>query len=168
MALQIPQLPIIFRLLDILMIPLMFVLGGLRKDSLQETHPWHLWRHLTPETVDTSKAVRHIGTDKSFDHHFAFLFHAPIFGGWKKYIVLQPKGYDGPFRIGWVTYKNNKLSEIAVHKLIIKNSKIRVLSGTPNFSGYFFALTIKGEQIPLEKVGEGTLGDKRYPGVRLF
>ncbi|HBO64354.1 TPA: hypothetical protein DD425_00130 [Candidatus Saccharibacteria bacterium] len=146
----------------------MFVLGGCRRDAIQETHPWHLWKGFSEKDIDTYKSVKHSGGDEALKRHFGFLFHAPIFGGWKNYIALRPRNYSGTYRIGWVIYKKNRLQEASIHKLVLNSSPIRLLSGSELFSGYFFAINEEGEQIDLEIVGSGRLGDGQFPQSRLF
>lgn len=166
-----PKISTVLRLLDFAMIPIMFVLGGFKLDSIQETHAWHSFRKFKPDDVDLSKALSNTGTDeRSFKRRLVFLFHAPIFGGWKNYIVLAPKRSIETFFIGWLVYdkSTNKLLEKGVHKLPIKNGSIRMLSGPPNYKGYFFAVDKEGNQIEIKRVGTGRLGDHKYPGVRLF
>ena len=168
---RMPKLLPLFRLIDWAMVPIMFVLGGFKKDSVQETHPWHCFRGFSPDDIDQSLAVPHQGTDNStFKRHFLFLFHAPILGGWKNYVVLQPKQPTTPFYIGWVTYhKDTKAPlDIGINKLPIVDRAVRLLSGPPHYAGYFFAIDDKGRQIALEKVATGRLGDNAHPGLRLL
>jgi hypothetical protein len=164
----IPKTPGFFRLVDFAMKPIMFVLGGFNRNSLQETHPWHLYRNIDEKNIDLSLVYTHQGDDSSLiQKHALFLFHSPIFGGWKKYIVLEPSTSERPFYIGWtIQTKNTRKTE--VHKLPIYENSIRVLSGSPLFSGYFFALSAEGEQVPIKCIGQGRLGDGQYSDVRLY
>lgn len=153
------------------MVPIMSVLGGFKSDAIQETHPWHSFRAFNPHDIDRTLSVANTGTETtSFKRHFAFLFHAPIFGGWKQYVALAPIEPVAPFYIGWLVYdtKTKKLLENGINKLPIYNGGIRVLSGPPNYSGFFFAIDANGTQIALKEVGRGVLGDKQFKGFRLF
>lgn len=169
---SIPKLPLFFRVLDYAMVPIMFVLGGFNRDSMQETHPWHSYRNFDVRTIDSRLTVAHTGTEVSrLKQHFVFLFHAPLFGGWKNYSVYMPAEARRPFFIGWVIYdtqSTKKLCEIGINKLSIYDASIRMLDGPPNYTGYFFAIDSSGKQIKLERTGSGRLGDNKYPGLRLF
>lgn len=165
---NVPATPKVLRIVDYLMLPLMLFLGGFQKDSIQETHPWHLWRRFKINDIDQNKTLPFTGQGEKLKSHFLFLFHAPIFGGWKKYIVLQPTNYSGKYRVGWVVYRNGKQKEASIHKLLINNSPARLLSGSEKYSGYFFAIDASGRQIELEIAGKGVLGDNNFPGTRLL
>ncbi len=167
---KLPKMNPMLQFADSALTPIMFILGGFKSDSVQQTHAWHSFRDFDLKDVDLDQAVPHAGTDnRSFKRHFLFLFHAPIFGGWKNYIVLAPKQPIDTFFIGWIIYdkSTNKLLEKGIHKLPIKN-RIRMLSGPPNYKGYFFAVDKNGNQIEIKQAGSGILGDHKYPGTRLF
>ena len=169
MKLKIPKTLFIFRVIDILMIPLMYVLGGFKSDSLQETHPWHSWRDFSENDIDIKESVVTFGTDeKTFSKHFLFLFHAPLFGGWKNYTVYAPTNGTPIFHIGWIVHENTILKEIGISTLPIKNGAIRMLDGPPTYKVNFFAIDKNGNQVALHKVGSGRLGDYKYRGIRLF
>lgn len=162
------KLPKIYRIADFLLIPIMFILGGFKKDSIQETHPWHVWRKFNLEEIDTSKTTTHKGTDTSvYKKHYLFLFHAPLFGGWKNYSVLESAHRDS-FYIGWGMYEGDVLAGKGLNRLLIKDGRVRMLDGPLNYHGFYFGINEKGEQVVLKKVGRGRLGDRKYPGVRLF
>ena len=169
MKFNIPETPFIFRLIDILMIPVMYVLGCFKLDSLQETHPWHSWRNFSENDINKNDSVTITGTDqKTFVKHFLFLFHAPIFGGWKNYSVYSPENNVRLFHIGWIVYENETLKEVGISKLPIKNGAIRMLDGPPAYVVTFFAINGEGNQIKIKRIGNGRLGDNRYRGIRLF
>ncbi|MFZ1250454.1 MAG: hypothetical protein WAR37_03370 [Candidatus Microsaccharimonas sp.] len=169
MAFTIPKTPLFYRFLDYLLIPVMFILGGFKMASLQETHPWHSWRIFSVEDVDKSKAVVTKGTDsKSYSKHFLFLFHAPLFGGWKNYSVYTPMQSIQHFHIGWIVYKQGVVIEKGIHKLLIKNGAIRTLDGPLSYETVFFAINENGKQIALRKKDSGQLGDGRFSEFRLF
>ena len=149
----------------------MFILGGFRRDSIQETHPWHCYRKFDPGHIDLKMAISNIGNEEhSFRRHFLFLFHAPILGGWKNYIALRPVSDDRPFYVGWLVRntKTNELLEIAINKLPIHDDEVRLLNGPPHYSVYFFVLNASGQQAKAKLIGKGRLGDNKYPNSRLF
>lgn len=56
-ALRPEPLPMWTKIADVAMRPLMFVLGGFRRDSMQETHPWHCQRDIDPSLIDPALTV---------------------------------------------------------------------------------------------------------------
>lgn len=168
---HVPKTPAFLRMVDFFMIPVMFVLGGFRRDSMQETHPWHVFRGFEAGDINRELAVASRGDDTDgFQRHLLFLFHAPIFGGWKNYSVLAPKEPVSEFRIGWLVYhaETGELIEKGVNKLPVTNGAIRLLNGPPYYSSHFFAVDAEGKQVAMQKTGQGRLGDGKNPGVRLF
>ena len=154
---------------DILMVPVMFALRGFRTDSLQETHVWHI-QLVGPKDIDRKLTIAGASADNSrYDGHFSFLFHAPIFGGWKNYSVYEVDQQYTPFHIGWIgSNMRTGTTECAVQRLPIFDTRIRMLDGTPSMQTSFFAVGSTGKQIPLRCVGHGRLGDGQYLSVRLF
>lgn len=169
MEVKIPQTLLIFRIIDFLMIPGMYILGGFKRDSIQETHPWHVWREFSEKSINSQDAVTINGTDsRTFRRHFLFLFHAPIFGGWKNYSVYSLFDTSRVFHIGWIVYENGTLKEKGVNKLPIKNGSIKMLDGPPASMITFFGVDIDGKQVKIHKTGNGRLGDGKYRHIRLF
>lgn len=169
MKFDVPAPSIWIRIGDVLMIPIMWLLAGFHPHKIQETHRWHTWRHLTSNDIDKKKALllkKKDGTGVS--KRLWFWFHVPILGGWKKYIVVGPKKNVASFRIGWAIENNGTFEEIAIHKLPIYNNAVRLLYGPSNNTVVFFAIDAEGKQIDITQKGSGTLGDNKYPGVRLF
>ena len=168
MQLHVPRLPGFYRIIDFCMLPIMFLLGWLRRDAMQETHAWHVWRDFRSGDINQALSVKYTGSDRTFHRHYVFLFHVPMLGGWKKYLVVQPHDKKLDYRIGWIVYDKKRLKRVGVQRLIVHKQPIRILSGPANYSGYFFAVDVDGKQIKLEKIGEGMLGDGKYPNTRLF
>lgn len=151
------------------MIPVMWVIGGFRRDAMQETHHWHIADISAQPWFDPKEAVAVHGTETNVvKKRYGFIFHMPIIGGWKEYVALQPKKPVASYRIGW-TGHSDRPERVSIHKLPIRGDQVvRMLSGPAGSQQYFFALDEKGDQIPLTNIGKGALGDKRYPGSRLF
>ncbi len=162
-----------FRLLDWLLRPIMFVLGGCKADSIQETHYWHCQR-IDMADVDPRFSVSIPGDDKSGVAANSLLpfprFHAPLFGGWRNYAVLQVQETAPIWHVGWVHRKFPSGSRPRAHvqRLPIESREIKVLKQPRGFLTDFFALDANGRQLLLKAVDEGVLGDMRYPEVRLF
>jgi hypothetical protein len=160
------------RLAGIALIPIMFMLRGFKSDSLQETHPWHI-KNIDARKVDLSLSVLNHGSDRSKYGKrglLSFLFHAPIFGGWKDFSVYEVDALRKPFYVGWLTYRSSddKLISAQLNRLKIKYPRIRLLDGNELTWGYYFAIDADGYQLKLRKVGQGKIGDKSYLDVRLF
>lgn len=79
------------------------------------------------------------------------LFHIPLFGGWKNYVVLQPADSDQGWHIGWLAHDVAGVSRIKVR------GPVRLLLGSGNVS--FFGVNTEGEQIKLCKIAQGRIGD---------
>ena len=169
LSLKPSKIPALFRLFDYIMIPLMFVLGGFKRDSLQETHPWHCYREFNVESIDIAKTLKVQGEERAFKKHFLFLFHAPIFGGWKRYCVLAPTNTGTPFHIGWIV-KNiyDDIIDYGINKKPISDPAVRMLTGPTSHQTLFFAVDDTGNQLNLTKIGEGVLGDGKHPEFRLL
>jgi hypothetical protein len=80
------------------------------------------------------------------------LFHLPIFGGWRQYIVLAAE-HHGKWHIGWSTPDQTAVSRLALNA----DEPVRMLLGPGSVS--FFAITAEGFQIPLAMIGQGRIGD---------
>jgi len=146
-----------YRILDILLWPFMWVFGGINF-PVQETHPWHVKKHQW-----IGKGTKIIGSDVNakFSHtgiskYFGF-YHMPILGGLTKYVILEASGFDNYWNVGWDNY---------IQILKIYNDKIKLLVGKEGFSS--FALADTKKEIELKIVGFGELGDRKYNGIRLF
>lgn len=80
------------------------------------------------------------------------LFHLPILGGWKNYVVLEPYCKAQEWHIGWISEDVSGISRIKVR------GPARLLLGPCNVS--FFGINTDGYQIAIQKVGEGQIGDR--------
>ena len=150
------------RTADLAMWPLMLALGRFNLDSVQETHPWHI-QNINPEQIKADLSIHVEGKAETIPGRFGPLFH--MFGGWKNYVALQA---EPPYHIGWVFHKKGVIKQSAVDRLLIEGKNVRMLTGPQDTETQFFALKPSGEQILLEKIGEGVLGDKNFPKTRLL
>lgn len=162
-------LPLHIRILDILMYPLMFALGGFKVgESVQRTHTWHNVK-IDPESLNQYLAERVRGRDYSKVSKNEVIpgqFHMPLFGGWKEYVVLQlrdPGPVDQWF-VGWVTLERGaELSRIPLH-----NREVKMLTGPKGTTTDFFAVDTQGNQKGLEVLDYGTHGDRKYGHLPLL
>lgn len=146
---------IIFRMIDILLWPFMFILGGF-KFPVQETHAWHVmnWKWTGKDIL----IVKQKDKKAKFGHTAPLgLFHMPIFGGLTKCVVIEASGFDKYWYIGW---QNN------LHRLKIHQKKITMLVGKEGFIAY--GLGDNGKNLKLKIVGYADLGDSSLRGLRLF
>lgn len=158
------------RFFDKLMFPVMLILGKLRKDSVQETHAWHIQK-IDSNWVNTKMSLKMPLDDTSVHQgRNLFLFHAPIFGGWSRYSVYEVAlDVKLPFHVGWIKRdKKSSKVESCVNRLPIFERKIRLLNGTPRFDVIMFAVSSEGVQVPIKKVDKGKLGDNKDADIRLF
>ena len=147
----------------------MFVLGGFKRDSIQETHPWHCYREFNVENIDRAKTLKVQGEERALKKHFLFLFHAPTFGGWKRYCVFAPTNASTPFYIGWIVKSmQDDINDYGINKKPIFDSAVRMLTGPTSQQTLFFAVDDEGNQLKLTKIGEGVLGDGKHPEFRLL
>jgi hypothetical protein len=151
----------------------MFILGGCKVDSIQETHRWH-GQHIDASDIEETLSVFVEGNDNApvkTNALYPFpIFHAPVLGGWRNYTVLQVQSAEPYWHVGWIhrRYPLNSRPRSHVQRLRIFTREIRVLTQAIGFQTEYFALDPSGRQIPLRIVGQGVLGDRRFPQVRLF
>lgn len=170
---NIPEYKWYHLILDTLMFPIMwFILGAWLKGNYQEepqsTHFWnnkkwyknpmkfpeeqlYLREQLKNQEQDGT-AVKFEGNQKETGpENPGVRSHTTLIGGWKNYWVLQPKDHTGIWYVGWWS------PEVKGFSFIPLNGKVRLTVGKGYC--YFYGLNEKGKVIPIEKVGEGQIGD---------
>jgi hypothetical protein len=159
---------------DCIMRPLMLMLGGFRRDSIQETHFWHN-QPIDQSQIDKALSVVIAGDDDratvTTNRVFPLpMFHVPILGGWRNYAVLEVQSDVPYWHVGWVHIACTPGSRLlcTVQRLRIADRQIRVLTQSLGFVTEYFAVGPTGEQLPLSVIDRGVLGDMRYPMIRLF
>lgn len=173
---HIKNTPFYFRVLDFFLWPFMWLLAGTKLELPQETHYWHIQKidcNIIEKTLSSDLNIVLEGDDKSrfsMDISNFGLFHMPIFGGWKNYIILKAESFTHHWNIGWRIYSNTPVaaSKCEIQKLPISSPFIKLLKGLPGQKVEFFAIDSDGSQAPLHLVGEGRLGDGKFRNVRLF
>jgi hypothetical protein len=139
---------------DALMLPLMYLLQMNIREVPQRTHFWN-------NTKYPNDAVRHLDADAIISipgdaiasrRWFGPLpiFHMPIIGGWKKFVVLEPTVPQDQWYIGWIAGDTLGVSHITLR------AEVRVLQGPG--AAQFFGQNEHGEQIQLRQVGVGEVG----------
>jgi hypothetical protein len=159
---------------DSVMRPLMLMLGGFKRDSIQETHFWHN-QPINQSQLDSSLSLVIAGDDEgatvTTNRVFPFpMFHIPILGGWRNYAVLEVKSGVPYWHVGWFHRACTPGSRLlaTVQRLRITERQVRVLTQAVGFVTEYFAVGPAGEQLRLIEADRGVLGDMRYPSIRLF
>ena len=150
--LEVPPFGWVAKLADILMIPVMYVLSGTFKESPQCTHRWNN-KKLSEKDLQFFDESLMLFAEKdliAMRDHFVFLFHLPVFGGWKEYVVIEPLK-KSEWHVGW---KTGLVTGVSMIKL---SGPVRVLRG-PKDSLFFGVDAKTGEQIPLQEIGRGRIG----------
>ena len=163
-----------WRVIDYLMIPLMKLISLAPFERPQESHAWHAQKigQTDIESMNLEKCVQVEGYDSSYIKTGAGpLFHIPLIGGWKDYIVLQVDMTDKIWHVGWIVRESKSLQVLRseIHKLPLFENKVRLLVGPIERVTTFFATNNNGIQLPLKIIGKGKMGDgSNYSKVRLF
>jgi len=133
----------------------MWILGGF-VFPVQETHAWHVKKHNWKNTEGL--VINEIDRKAKFGHEAPLgLFHMPVFGGLTKYVVIEATGFNRYWNIGW---------EDNIQSLRIKQNRIAMLVGKNGFVAY--GLGDSKNNLKLQIVGYGNLGDFKYKNIRLF
>ena len=128
-------------------------LGG-AEDSPQLTHRWNNRRLSKEESEILSPYLmtRVAGEPSAARMWWGIIpvFHLPLWG-WKHYVVVRPRRWFSPWYVGWYTQTFSGMSLIPIQ------GEVRLLIGPGDVR--FFALDPSGQQLPIEEVGRGKLGD---------
>ncbi len=143
------------RWLDIAMLPLMYLLQGTLRESPQITHRWNNRRLSNQEfsLIDSSLTVRADADTEAPERWFGPLpiFHTPVFGGWKKFVVLEPaEPVSGQWFVGWIAFDLAGMSKLPL------SGQVRLLRGPQQTR--FFGFDCDGNQIALRHVADGEVG----------
>ena len=115
------------RVADYLMLPVMYILQGNFRESPQRTHRWNNI-HLKTEDLSSLDADKIESVSADGDSSTWWIgpmphFHMPIFGGWKNFVVLEPKNPQNVWYVGWLIG-----DFIGFSKIPLKN-KVRLCRG---------------------------------------
>jgi len=139
---------------DYLMMPVMYILQGNFKEIPQRTHRWNNV-HLRVDDIISLEAdkIETIAADTTSSSWWVGPiphFHMPIFGGWKKFVVIQPKESQKEWFVGWVLGDFMGLSKIPLKR------NVRLCLGPLPLQ--FFGVDSDGRQIDIDIVGYGAIG----------
>ena len=138
---------------NILMIPMMYVVSGNLFESPQRTHMWNNTKLTFSEVYELvdAKKLFFCGVESSRRWISVLpIFHIPILGGWKTYVVLQPSE-NVEWYVGWISKDVSGVSRIRLR------GPVRLLLGPSDVS--FFGINAEGRQINILKKGVGTIGE---------
>lgn len=151
---------------DVLMIPIMYIASGTFREAPQRTHRWNNTK-LDPQEVKHLRDEMKVfcdGVSSEAQARFVFgipVFHIPIVGGWKEYVVLQPSDVNEKWHVGWIPPDEPGVSRLTVC------GPARVLLGPGAVS--FFGVDTEGNQIPIHEIARGRIGDNGpYANVPLL
>lgn len=133
---------------DVLVLPCMYALSCIPGESTRRTQFWN-HRFLSEAEIaslDLSLMVEVQGIEGELPS-----YHAPIFGGWRNYIVLTPQVKRTYWHVGWVSGNIGGVSRIAL------TGAVRMLIGPKDVK--FFGIK-GGRQIKLLGLGRGKIGDR--------
>jgi len=132
----------------------MLMLSGSIKESPQRTHFWNNKKYKIADmaNLDTDKIVLCPKCPNAVKSWFLFipLFHMKIFGGWDKYVVLEPIEKQTEWFVGWSSSTVNGISRIPI------SGPVRLLVGSRDV--WFFGSKENGEQIEIAQIGSGEIG----------
>ena len=157
------ELGCIRRLADKAMVPVMRIVSGTFVDCPQQTHFWNntklqIGNITCPEGLIDGYHLKHdfmvfepsVTACRPWIARFVPLFHIPIFGGWKEYVVIAPVNEVDEWYVGWVT-----LDLIGISRIKLGGPVVLLRGPAPV---YFFGINGNGVQIKLWEVGHGVIG----------
>ncbi len=153
------------RFADVLMIPIMYFVSGTTRELPQQTHRWNNTplthnqiAHLSAEMTVFCKGIGEAdGIGSRVRSRGVLLFHMPILGGWRDYVVIQPDEGVRKWHIGWTTADAVGVSRIVLREHVW-HGRVRMLIGQKDVS--FFGICSKShKQIGIRQVGAGRIGD---------
>jgi len=169
-------LPAWAKFLDYIMLPVMYLVSGTFRESPQRTHFWNnlklgqgRFRKFFRRSADNQRLVLVDGVGTVGKRWWGIIpiFHIPILGGWRNYVVLKPSNsrVGDCWYLGWYTVDGY----LGISKIPLKSHEAaRALrGGKPT---HFFALDSEFEIVPLGIVGYGRIGDgnKEYRHLPLL
>lgn len=149
-----PPQSLLSKLGDYLMIPIMYILQGNFSETPQRTHRWNNKKYFSTDIsfLATEMLVTVEADNLASSRWLGLLplFHIPVFGGWKKFVVLEPKVTQDEWYVGWIANDVIGISQIKL------TDRVRVLRG-PGVT-QVFAINEHGQQIDLDVCGFGVVG----------
>jgi hypothetical protein len=164
-----PPYPLVYRLFDLALSPFMRLISGAPFESPQETHGvWNVERlpYETHTDISPDLCAQVTGTyDGVFKEGHGPLFHFPILGGWKEYVVVEAARM--PWYVGWIV-DDGRRKYFEYSRLALTTLHVRLLKPAQGVTAQIFGIDADGVQVPVRVVGEGRIGDGKFPQVRLL
>ena len=134
-------------------------LNGTADESPQMTHWWNNQKLSTSDVGHLDQdLVAKVNGDPTAWRLPGGLRHFPWIG-WQRYVVLRPRTWVYTWYVGWVTHDVIGISRIPIV------GPVKTLRGPEET--IFFAVDAAGQQLAIEEVGRGKLGDGKFPTVPL-
>lgn len=165
---QVRPLPWFAPIVDIPVKQVMYVLSGTRKELPQSTHRYNNQK-LTPSDVkylikDDKSTVYQNGSPNACEpwKYGLPIFHIPILGGWREYVVLEPVKAIRPWHLGWISED----FAVGVSQIPLEGP-VRPLIGQKDVR--FFGIYSDGSQIDIQHIGSGKIWEiDRWKDVPLL
>ncbi len=139
---------------DMMMLPLMYFLQLNLFETPQRTHFWNNTKFPIESLhwLDGDRLVSVPADETAVRRWLGYIpiFHMPIFGGWKRYVVIAPVIPCDEWFVGWIAGDTAGISNITLH------TSVRLLQGSG--PAQFFGADSEGQQIALRIVGYGQVG----------
>jgi hypothetical protein len=126
---------------------------------LEEPQQTHYWNNLKFSVVppeirrDAIQVAGDPTASSRWKWGFVPLFHLPIIGGWRNYVVLDPVSqYRYGWHPGWITGDACGCSRVLI------DGPVRLLRG-PEDATFFGVTAQHGEPLSLRIIGYGRIGD---------
>lgn len=158
---NVPPLGKLAKIADALLVPFMYLVSGTIREAPQGGHRWNNIR-LRPADIghlSRDKMVHCKGVATRFSSRFLFLYHIPVLGGWRDYVVLVPELRGTEWHVGWIIGDAIGVSQIELF------GPVRMLIGPGDVS--FFGISAEShEQITIKEIGRGRIGESG-PGSKI-
>lgn len=152
--LTIPPMGIRARLGDWVMAPFMRLVSGAPRELPQRTHRWNNIKLSQYDVAHLNESLMvHSSRVRGAIAKGIVRFHLPICGGWRKYIVIKPTSHNGDWHVGWITPEVIGISRITIR------GEVRVLRGGGDALFFGISANDTSEQICIQDIGEGRIGD---------
>ncbi len=157
------------KILDGLLVPIMYLLQGNFYNIPNQTHFWNNKKIFLSDLKDFREdwMIKDAGVVGVKRRYWGIIpiSHIPILGGWRKKMILKPSLFckkGTVWHIGWLS--DDGVSGVSL--IPIETELVSVLLGDKPCK--WFAINQEGFQLPLEKVTEVEIGQKEYAKVPLL
>ena len=150
---------------DIALSPFMYALSGVwlsgtweaAKEKPQRTHRWNNTGLSSDDVVDLDRGkMVHCEGIPNAMRRINPIFHLPILGGWRDYVVLEPEyGWNRQLKwhVGWIA--EDGVSGVSRIPIV---GPVRMTRG-PGAVSFFGVLVGQGTQIVIRRIGTGRIGE---------